>query len=660
MKIKIINSMISFLLLSQIILLSISANATMLMEVDFPSEVVEGENFEVLVTSGGEPVYQAEVTVEWQDIKGFRSKYYTNKQGIVNLTAPSVDHNTRYYIKVDYEGSGMISYIMVLDHETPRLVINVQSSVNERDNFEVMVTSNGEPVDQVHITVDWDYWLYFTDSYGITTIEAPSVSSDTVYSIYASKSGYIFDEVEITVLNYFPQLIIDAPNEVEEGQYFNISITADDNPVQYVNVLFNDQYFYTDTDGIVSTIAPSVDSNKNILIRAFRSDYLEDTDWIMVTDSEEVQYELSIDAPLSVFENKTFIVTVYNGTLEVENAVVRFAENDYVTDITGCVIITSPLIEEDTKYNITASKVGYLPAFKEITIKNSENYQDEPNLIIYGRITNNSNMSIDGAIVSIYSIDDASITISQFSDEHGDYNFLVTPDIYVICTMKDGYMPSTEIQLSIDDENTEINFILNETQSEIEPETGPDEVNDILVENTVQKAIMDGNVGAKISLMQLIDNSNPKTEIHFYTNPNPYSIKVGTTSESIVSFTVSSTDNTTSTFFIVDIGKDVWNGTDNVTVSIDGMELSRLPVNALSGSQNEYSDGYIVLHSKSGLKICTLVTDFQEHQIAIHSIAPTLLETTINLTVVALYASLIAVFAILIAIPIVRSWRKIE
>jgi hypothetical protein len=140
--------------------------------------------------------------------------------------APSVEQNTDYPISASK--SGYISdttTIIILDSTTPvgdQLVISSPSSVQEGNSFQVTVTTNDLPVEEV--TLIFDDNTFETVSDGTVTLSAPDVDQDTEYSISASKTGFQSASALITVLN---QEIV-----ISEGYIFG---TISDNSGEYID-----------------------------------------------------------------------------------------------------------------------------------------------------------------------------------------------------------------------------------------------------------------------------------------------------------------------------------------------------------------------------------------------------------------------------------------
>jgi len=145
------------------------------------------------------------------------------------------------------------------------LKIDAPSEVDEGENFDVFVTieritaiqAKPEPAVGATVITEWDNSTYLTDEQGKVTIIAPLVDDDIISNIIAIKEGYESDIVPITIINIFlSQLKINAPSEVDEGSDFGVVITADNQTIPSVTVIFNDEVKITDDNGSVSFTAP--------------------------------------------------------------------------------------------------------------------------------------------------------------------------------------------------------------------------------------------------------------------------------------------------------------------------------------------------------------------------------------------------------------------
>ncbi|MEM4258924.1 MAG: hypothetical protein QXL17_07235 [Candidatus Thermoplasmatota archaeon] len=127
-----------------------------------PNNVTEGQTFLVFVTTvSGKPIEKAVITVGWNN-----RSYYTNSNGVVELTAPLVDNTTTFFIKAKKQGyKDAVTYITVKNVVVfLPLEIHAPAQVQENTQFYVVITSFGLPVPYVHIS--YQYMDLLTDMHG--------------------------------------------------------------------------------------------------------------------------------------------------------------------------------------------------------------------------------------------------------------------------------------------------------------------------------------------------------------------------------------------------------------------------------------------------------------------------------------------------------------
>ena len=101
--------------------------------------------------------------------------------------------------------------------------------------------------------------------------------------VYGSESGWsqIFT-VSITPGIQVPKLTITAPSSSKENENFTVTVTSDEEPIENVNVEFNDDVKTTNSSGQVNFTAPEVDRDTDYTITATLEGYTGDTERITV------------------------------------------------------------------------------------------------------------------------------------------------------------------------------------------------------------------------------------------------------------------------------------------------------------------------------------------------------------------------------------------
>ena len=169
--------------------------------------------------------------------------------------------------------SDMLPYIapLTLNNSIP-LEIHLPSSVYETSPFDILVTAYDIPIANVDVLFHEEYFI--TGSDGKVTVTAPRVSEDTILMISCSKQGYDAAQKTITVLNSEQQLILQAPASVQEGEQFQVTVTANGVPVETVTMTFQTQTVYTNQNGVADLTAPLVDEDISIPLQAEKVGYL--------------------------------------------------------------------------------------------------------------------------------------------------------------------------------------------------------------------------------------------------------------------------------------------------------------------------------------------------------------------------------------------------
>ena len=247
--------------------------------------------------------------------------------------------------------------------ELDSLDVSNPSSVIENESFTVTVTSGGDAVANAEIEFVGE--TSYTEQDGTSSIKAPLVESDTSYSLYVYKDGYIDSTSSILVLDNdtpIPELDIAVPSSVLEGESFDVKV-ADENgaPVDGANVDFLGEPFIS-SNGWVTLVAPLVVSDCYFDITASKDGYVDGSGSILVLNNESSpdDPELSIVCPVSVFEEESFNVTVTSDDNPVSGVSVSFDGDNYLTGVDGVILLVAPEVDTRTSYDIVASKEGYV------------------------------------------------------------------------------------------------------------------------------------------------------------------------------------------------------------------------------------------------------------------------------------------------------------
>ncbi len=154
--------------------------------------------------------------------------------------------------------------------------------------------------------------------------------------------------VQITGDNpYVPQLNIDCVNSVDESQEFTISITADEQPIEDADIIFNENTYKTDENGQKILTAPEVSSNQILTITAQKEGY------------EQVGFSITIKNKVTV-DNGYIYGNIYSDSNPIKSAKIcaYISEKKYrcvYSDENGQYLL--PISEGN--YNLKIEKEGY-------------------------------------------------------------------------------------------------------------------------------------------------------------------------------------------------------------------------------------------------------------------------------------------------------------
>jgi len=178
--------------------------------------------------------------------------------------------------------------------------------------------------------------------------------------------------------NKFQQLEIITPQEITEGENFNVTILANGTTVGYVTIIYNnsENEIITETNNqgnIILTAPTSLLNNENIpiTISATKTGYYSDEIIINITNLPN----LIIHKQRSWVESgKQYIISVTDNLgSPIKDAQVAFYDGSiYYTDDNGNVTITAPdTRNSEERWEISVSKVGYASGKDYIYIRYS-------------------------------------------------------------------------------------------------------------------------------------------------------------------------------------------------------------------------------------------------------------------------------------------------
>ncbi|RLF35639.1 MAG: hypothetical protein DRN08_02720 [Thermoplasmata archaeon] len=360
-----------------------------LMEVVVPCIVEPGKrDLEVdVVDENGFPLGDVMVEVYYEDKK--YSEYTTDTHGRAYVSAPEINDSRYFLLTVSKPGYDTVSWkkqikIFLLPRGSDHY-LNLElfpSEVYEGEEVVAEVSDeNGVPVKDVSIWKGCMELEEKTDTHGILVFIAPSVFMDKECFVYAVKDGYNFAEKRITIRNHGVEekkLRIDFKKMVNETEYFDVRVLdMDNNPVEDATVVFNSVQKFSDSNGSVVFLAPSVEEDTFYVLEAYKQGYLHISSSVQVIDLDNhsgpppQRRELYIYVRPRVLENEVFTVIVKDeNNYGVPDVSVKFMDTYKTTDYQGVVNFTAPDVSWDTTLKIVAAKAGYQSSSKNIVVKN--------------------------------------------------------------------------------------------------------------------------------------------------------------------------------------------------------------------------------------------------------------------------------------------------
>ncbi len=258
----------------------------------------------------------------------------------------------------------------------PQLELSAPAVIPEQQQFSVTVTAENQPVSDV--TVTFAGISYSTGSDGTVLLTTPDVTQDTLYTISAEKKSYLPDQQDITVLYTPPQpnqLEITKPASVYEERKFTITVTAEQLPVEQVQVTFAGITEETNQQGTALFTAPTVQEDTDFSIYVEKDNYLSSTASITIKDTA--------DTVITGWLYGIIKDTAEGPLKDVQVCVMLSAQNDQCTytDRNG---FYSLLLPPGT-YPVIIKKDGYDERTDTATILENElteqNYILEPSLL---------------------------------------------------------------------------------------------------------------------------------------------------------------------------------------------------------------------------------------------------------------------------------------
>jgi hypothetical protein len=125
----------------------------------------------------------------------------------------------------------------------------------------------------------------------------------------------------------------------------------------------------TDSEGILSFIAPSVFMDREYYIYAVKEGYNFAEETITIREKSISKEQLKIETQNTVNESEFFSVLVKDSSnILISDVLVIFNSEQKMTNEYGIVMFVAPNVTSTSFYLIEASRSGYLPAFSSVEI----------------------------------------------------------------------------------------------------------------------------------------------------------------------------------------------------------------------------------------------------------------------------------------------------
>jgi hypothetical protein len=261
-----------------------------------PSEVYEGETITVEVTD--------DVGTRIKDCIIWRGPYeldaLTDSNGILNLYAPSVFFDREWYIyafKIGYNYAEKKVTVRDKGPNQKKLNIDLGTLLNESTNFLLLVKDeNNFPVEKA--TVFFNEEEKGTNTDGIVLLTTPNVTTDTFFTIQATKIDYIPASVSIQVLNINGNLnsrimkIFTVPYILENEEFIVTIRNENGDVLPDARVSFMGTTLLTDYRGTVTFFSPDVNWNSAQKIIVIKSGFESISTEITIINNQGFEYWL--------------------------------------------------------------------------------------------------------------------------------------------------------------------------------------------------------------------------------------------------------------------------------------------------------------------------------------------------------------------------------
>jgi len=272
-----------------------------------------------------------------------------------------------------------------------------------------ILDEDNQPIYQIGVEIEFNgkiYQITIEDENFEIAIEAPQVSEDAMFTVKASKTGFMSDNVTITVLNK-PQLSITPDTyTVEANKQFSVVITDENGKsvagatVGIQSCTGEDYIDITNNNGRAWLIAP--EGHKEIILIAQKEGYIDGKPIILGVNTNPGFIELIVENPYAP-------ILIAVALLILAILFVNFRQKKTIAKIPGETFKEQPL-----KKHTTNRKNGLMPPTK--VIRKPVNHHKTKEDI---RIEPKRGSKIEEIRINRSSKDKKIVSISRESEEKG-------------------------------------------------------------------------------------------------------------------------------------------------------------------------------------------------------------------------------------------------
>jgi hypothetical protein len=481
------------------------------------------------------------------------------------------------------------------------------------------------------------YWKFEYPN-GWTNYRRPTIADDKLWMITRDSDDGLFLYGLTELINEAPDLPTNiqgvSEGEVETFYTFTVDdvIDPDGDDILYGWDFYNDNQADSWTENPQKSYSWETIGTYYIKVKA-KDEHDFESDWSdphLITIISPLP-KLEIISDTTVIENTEFQVTIKSDQNPIENVEVIFNDQIKFTDDKGIVVFTSPSIDSNTQYIVTANFEGYLSDTKYLTILNYVEQQKKG--FVYGTVFEDS-VGLENVEITIKNEEKSWVFRS---DENGRYAATMPIGNYDIIVSYFGYKTQIEENVLVE-ENKAINYDFQLTKSADSGNQTADLVDYIIEANKE-------NVAAKI------DASSKKSHITFYTDTNINIIESNPLSKGKIKLTYSG-DHETSKLFVLIISAE---NPENVILEFDGEEVEKTNDITRFFSQNNTNVSWVIFPTeKSGRYVVFVNSIFSEHTITVYSI----IESFGGITAILFYLAIGISAILLFIVPTVTNFVR--